>query len=144
MRRTLVLSLGTAACGAALHARRRRQSELRFLRRRIMRASPEERPTLEERCQQLLGALRILAVDLDGTDAYRLPPPLDPQGGIRSPRVLPLADGKLVDGDPVVVVLRREFDCARLRAGDGAVLAAIFHRDAIHQHAVHSAVALNQ
>ena len=30
MRRTLVLSLGTAACGAALHFRRRREGELRF------------------------------------------------------------------------------------------------------------------
>ena len=80
MRRTFVLSLGTAACGAALHVRRRREGELRFLRRRIMRASPEERPALEQRCQQLHGALRILAVDLDGTDAYRLPPPLDSEG----------------------------------------------------------------
>ena len=80
MRRTFVLSLGTAACGAGLHVRRRRESELRFLRCRIMRAAAEERPALEQRCQQLLGALRILAVDLDGTDAYRLPPPLDPEG----------------------------------------------------------------
>ena len=80
MRRTLVLSLGTAACGAALHFRRRREAELRFLRRRLIRASAEERPALEHRCRELLGAIRILAIDLDGTDAYRLPPPLDPEG----------------------------------------------------------------
>ena len=80
MRRTFVLSLGTAACGAALHFRRRREGELRFLRRRMMRASAAERPALEQRYQQLLGAVRILAIDLDGTDAYRLPPPLDADG----------------------------------------------------------------
>src|SRR3984957_7305421 len=80
MRRTFVLSLGTAACGAGLHFRRRREGELRFLRRRMMRASPEERPALEQRYQQLLGAVRILAIDLDGTDAYRLPSPLHAEG----------------------------------------------------------------
>jgi hypothetical protein len=46
----------------------------------MVRASPEERPALEHRYQQLLGAVRILAIDLDGTDAYRLPPPLDAEG----------------------------------------------------------------
>src|SRR5579862_2180427 len=80
MRRTLVLALGTAACGAALHFRRRREAELRLLHKRLLRASEEERPALEQRRQQLLGAVRILAIDLDGTDAYRLPPPLDADG----------------------------------------------------------------
>jgi len=80
MRRTFVLSLGTAGCAAALHFRRRREGELRYLRRRLLRTSQEERPVLEQRYQQLLGAVRILAIDLDGTDAYRLPPPLDVEG----------------------------------------------------------------
>src|SRR5438552_3728325 len=69
MRLTLVVALGTAACGAALH-----------FRRRLLRASVDERPALEQRCSELLGCIRILAIDLDGTETYRLPSPIDSEG----------------------------------------------------------------
>ena len=58
--------------------------------------------------------------------------------------VLPLGDGELIDREPVVVVRIVEIDHARLRAGDRAVLAAVFDRDAVHQHAMQSAITLDQ
>lgn len=82
MRRTLVIGLGTAACGAVLHFRRCREAELRSLRRLLLRAAADARPALLQRCEQLLGALRIMAFDLDGTEAYRLPPPLEAEGSM--------------------------------------------------------------
>jgi hypothetical protein len=39
-----------------------------------------ERTALEHRIAALEGSVRLLAFDLDGTDAYRLPPPLQPDG----------------------------------------------------------------
>ena len=82
MRRTLVIGLGTAACGSVLHFRRCREAELRSLRRLLLRAAADARPALQQRCEQLLGVLRIMAFDLDGTDAYRLPPPLEAEGSM--------------------------------------------------------------
>jgi hypothetical protein len=58
--------------------------------------------------------------------------------------VLPLRHGELVDGKPVVVARRVEVEHARLRTGDRAVGAAILHRDAVHQHAAHGVIALDQ
>ena len=51
---------------------------------------------------------------------------------------------ELVDCEPVVIVGIVEVDDARLRASNGAVLAAEFDGDALDQHAVDSAVALDQ
>ena len=81
MRRTLIVGLGTAACGAVLHFRRRREADLRHLTRRLARASTNQRPEIEQRIAELRGSARLLAFDLDGTDAYRLPPPLESDGG---------------------------------------------------------------
>ena len=52
-----------------------------------------------------------------------------------------LDDGELVHGQPVVVARRVEVERPRLRAGDRAVLTAVFHRHAIHQQVLDSPVA---
>lgn len=85
MRRTLVIALGTAASGAALHFRRLREAELRQLQRRLARAATDEQSIMEQRIRDLVSSIRLLAIDLDGTDAYRLPPPLSPDGSTWSP-----------------------------------------------------------
>ena len=51
---------------------------------------------------------------------------------------------ELVDRKPVVALRRVEVDHAGLVAGDAAIGAAILHRDAIHQHAMHGAVPLGE
>lgn len=79
MRRTIVVALGTAACGVALHFRRRRQTELRRLECAALRASSASRTTIDHRASELLGSVRVLAIDLDGTGAYRIPPALELQ-----------------------------------------------------------------
>jgi len=81
MRQTLVIAVGTAACGAARHFRQREDEERVWLARRISHASPEERPVLILRLTDLQERLRVLAIDLDGTDAFRTPPSKDPEGG---------------------------------------------------------------
>ena len=63
---------------------------------------------------------------------------------IRAARVLPIGHRKLVHDEPVVVVRCGEVEHSRLRAGDGAIFAPIFHGDAIDQHAVHCAVAFQE
>lgn len=85
MRRTFIVSLGTAACGALLHFRQRRDAELRRLNRESARASTSARPALEHRFSELEGAIRVLAIDLDGTDSYRLPTPLETKGSTWNP-----------------------------------------------------------
>ncbi len=77
MRRTLVVSIGTIASAAAQRVRQRRQDELKTLRRKLTRAPEPEQSALRLRSQQLLQAMRIQAFDLDGTQAYRLPAPLE-------------------------------------------------------------------
>ncbi len=52
-----------------------------------------------------------------------------------------LGDGKLIDRQPVVAVGIVKVNDACLRAGDGSIGAAIFHRDALGEHAMESAVA---
>jgi hypothetical protein len=68
---------------------------------------------------------------------------VDEEHHVRAARVLSLGHGELVDGQPVVVVGLVEVDHPRLRPADGAVLAAVLDRDAIDQHPVHGAVALD-
>ena len=77
MRRTLVVLIGTIASAAAQRVRQRRQDELKTLRRKLTRAPEPEQSALRLRSQQLLQAMRIQAFDLDGTQAYRLPAPLE-------------------------------------------------------------------
>ena len=68
---------------------------------------------------------------------------VDEQHHVRPARVLPFGDGELVDREPVVVVGALEVDHTRLRAGDRAVLAPVLDGDAVHQHAMKSAVAFD-
>ena len=58
--------------------------------------------------------------------------------------MLAFGDGELIDREPVVIVRIAEINEASLRAGDRAVLAAVLHRDAVHQHPMQSAVTLDQ
>jgi hypothetical protein len=81
---------------------------------------------------------RVLELD------HRQREPVHEEHHVRPAGVLPLAHGELVDGKPVVVAGRLEVEYARLRPGDRAVGAAILHRDAVSQHAVHGAIALHQ
>lgn len=81
MRPSLVLAVGTAACGAARHFRQREDAERRWLARRISHASPREQQGLAQRYTDLAERLRVLAIDLDGTDAFRIPPSTHPEGG---------------------------------------------------------------
>ncbi len=81
---------------------------------------------------------RVLELD----DAKRQA--VDEQHDIGTARVLSFHDGELVDRQPVVGVWVREINHARLIAGDGAVLAAVFHRDAVHQHAMERAIAFDR
>lgn len=69
---------------------------------------------------------------------------VDEQHNVGPPRVLGFRDRELVDGEPVVVSGRIEVDYLRLRARDGAVRPTIFHRNAVHEHAMHGAVALDE
>ena len=66
---------------------------------------------------------------------------VDEQHHVGSAMMVVLDDGELVYGQPVVVVWRVEVEHPRLRAGDRAVLAAVFHRDAVHQQAMDRPVA---
>src|SRR4051812_48691826 len=77
MRKTLVIGLGTAGSSTVLHFRRRREVAIRSILRDLKHASPKTRPALEQRLEFLRGSVRVLAFDLDGTDSYRLPMPLD-------------------------------------------------------------------
>ena len=58
--------------------------------------------------------------------------------------MLPLGDGELVDGQPIVVVGRVEIDNPRLRPRDRTVRAAVLDRHPIDQHPVYGTVALQQ
>ena len=69
---------------------------------------------------------------------------VDEEHDVGPPRVLPLGDGELVDRQPVVVLRAVEVDDPRLLAGDGAVLAAVLDGDAVDQHPVDGAVALQK
>jgi len=69
---------------------------------------------------------------------------VDEQDNVWSPRVLALRNGKLVDGEPVVVFRMIEIDDARLSAGDRAVLALVFDIDAVAEHSMEGAVALDE
>ena len=60
---------------------------------------------------------------------------------IRAALVLVLDDGELVDRQPVVVGRVVEIDNTGLRPPDRAVLDAVLHRHAIHDHAMEGAVA---
>ena len=66
---------------------------------------------------------------------------VDEQHDVRTPRVLVLADGELVGGEPVVVVGIGEVDHPRLRAADGAILRPVLYRHAVHEQAMHGTVA---
>src|SRR5690349_5417981 len=77
MRRTLLIGVGTAGSAVIQHARRRRQASVRSLERQLHGATPEDRPVLEQAIAALQSSIRILSIDLDGTDAYRLPAPLE-------------------------------------------------------------------
>ena len=69
---------------------------------------------------------------------------VDEEHDVRPAVVLALDDGELVDRQPVVVLRVVEVDDARLRAGDRAVRAAVLDRDAVDEHPVEGAVALDQ
>src|ERR1035438_2850153 len=105
MRRTLVLSIGTIASAAAQRVRRRREDELKAFRRKLVRASEPERSAFEFRCLELSHALRIQAFDLDGTQAYRLPAPLESEDTVWGP------------GEFLKVSLSPQEVLARLEAG---------------------------
>ena len=60
---------------------------------------------------------------------------------VQPARVLVLADGELVDGEPLVVVGIGEVDHPRLRAADGAILRPVLYRHAVHAQAMHGTVA---
>src|SRR2546428_9741527 len=81
---------------------------------------------------------RVLQLD----DAER--EPVHEQHHVGTAGVLPLRDSELIDGEPVVIFWRLEVEHARLRAGDETVRSAKLHRGPVHQHAVYSAVALNE
>ena len=69
---------------------------------------------------------------------------VDEEHDVRPAVVLVLDDGELVDGQPVVVVGIVEVDHPRLRAADRAVGRAVLHRHAVHEQAMHRAVARRQ
>ena len=66
------------------------------------------------------------------------------QHHVRAARVLPVGHGKLIHGQPVVIVWRIEIDHFCLRTSDRAILAAILDSHAIHQHPMHGAIALDE
>ena len=67
--------------------------------------------------------------------------PVDEQHHVRAPLVLVLDHGDLVRRKPVVALRVVEIDDAHLRAPDVAVVRAVLHRHAVHDHAVEGAVA---
>ena len=69
---------------------------------------------------------------------------VDEDHHVRPPLVLALRHGELVDRQPVVVGRVVEVDDLGLCPGDGAVRAAVLDRDAVDQHAMHGAVALDE
>ncbi len=93
---------------------------------------------LERRPDRCVLVGRVLELD-DGQRES-----IEEQHHVGPARVLPIGHGELVDGQPVVVVGVVEVDHPGLRPSDGAVLAAILHRDAVHQQALYGAVALQQ
>ena len=58
--------------------------------------------------------------------------------------MLLVGNGELIKGEPVVVGLLLEIDDACLRAGDGAVRAAILDGDAIDQEPMDGTIALDE
>ena len=93
---------------------------------------------LERRPDRRVLVGRVLELD----DGQR--EPVDEDHHVGPARVLPVGHGELVDRQPVVVVGVVEVDHPGLRPGDGAVLAAVLHRDAVHQQPVNGAVAFQQ
>ena len=69
---------------------------------------------------------------------------VDEQHDVRPAAVLALDDGELVDREPVVLLGPLEVDHPRLVAGDRAVRPAVLDRDAVDEHPVQRAVALDQ
>ena len=67
--------------------------------------------------------------------------PVDEQHDIRAPLVLVLDHGDLIDREPVVAGWGVEIHDTHLRAPDVAVIRAVLHRHAVHDHAVEGAVA---
>ncbi len=117
-------AVGSHQQGVAGEKRR----HLRLVGLKLLKGGPDRR---------VLGR-RVLQLD------HRQWQPIDEQHHVRPARVLPLRDGELVDGQPVVVGSRLEVDDPRLRARDRAIFAPVLDRHAIHQHPVHRAVALHQ
>jgi hypothetical protein len=78
---TLVVAIGTAACGAVRHFRQRLDEDRQRLSRRIAHASPEELPALLLQSADLEARIAVLAIDTDGGNAYRIPPSNQPDGG---------------------------------------------------------------
>ena len=70
--------------------------------------------------------------------------PVDEDEDVGPTLVVPFDDRELVDGQPVVVLRVREVQHCRLGTADGAVGAAVFHRDAVHEHPVQRPVSLDQ
>ncbi len=93
---------------------------------------------LDSRFDGRILVCRVLQLD----DCERQP--VNKKDNIRASRVLALGHRELVDRQPIVVLGRVEVDHPRLRASDGPVLATVFDRDAVDEHAVHGAVALDQ
>src|SRR3990172_3266996 len=63
---------------------------------------------------------------------------------IRTPQMLPLSDCELVDRQPVIILGIVKVNRACLSPGDRAIIATVLYRNAVYQHAMNSAVTLDE